>query len=124
MRELGKPAKVDENTLFMIASNTKAMATLLLATEVSEGKFTWDTPVTQVYPSFRLGNAEVTQQVLMKHLVCACTGLPRQDLEWLFEYERATPQGVLDLLGTMQPTTRFGETFQYSNLMASAAGLA
>ena len=58
----------------------------------------------------------------MKHLVCACTGLPRQDLEWLFEYSEATPASALELLGTMQPTSKFGEVFQYSNLMAAAAG--
>jgi CubicO group peptidase (beta-lactamase class C family) len=122
VRELGKPAKVDADTLFMIASNTKALATLLLATQVDQGKFTWETPVTQVYPGFKLGSADTTSRVLMKHLVCACTGLPRQDLEWLFEYRKATPASAMQLLGTMQPTTRFGETFQYSNLMAAAAG--
>jgi len=31
VRELGKPEKVDQNTLFMAASNTKGMTTLLLA---------------------------------------------------------------------------------------------
>ena len=46
VRELGKPAKVDADTLFMIASNTKALTTLLLAKLVDEGKLTWDTPVT------------------------------------------------------------------------------
>lgn len=121
-RELGKQAKVDADTLFMIASNTKALATLLLAKEVDEGKFTWETPVTQVYPQFKLGSAETTSKVLMKHLVCACTGLPRQDMEWLFEYDKASPKSALELLGTMEPTTKFGEAFQYSNLMASAAG--
>ncbi|MBI5537670.1 MAG: beta-lactamase family protein [Deltaproteobacteria bacterium] len=121
-RELGKPAKVDADTLFMIASNTKALATLLLAKEVDEGKFTWETPVTSVYPSFKLGSAETTSKVLMKHLVCACTGLPRQDMEWLFEYDKASPKSAMELLGTMEPTTKFGESFQYSNLMASAAG--
>src|SRR5262249_26297175 len=45
-----------------------------------------------------------------------------QDLEWLFEFRQATPASSLALLGTMQPTSRFGEVFQYSNLMASAAG--
>ena len=46
VRELGKPAKVDGDTLYMIASNTKALTTLLLAKLVDEGKITWDTPVT------------------------------------------------------------------------------
>jgi len=58
----------------------------------------------------------------VKHLICACTGLPRQDLEWIFEFKNATPESSLALLGTMRPTSSFGEVFQYSNLMASAAG--
>lgn len=122
VKEKGKPAKVDPDTLFIAASNTKALATLLLAKLADEGKLAWDQPVTEIHPSFKLGDADTTRQVLVKHLVCACTGLPRQDLEWLFEYERETPESAMRLLGTMQPTSRFGEVFQYSNLMAAAAG--
>jgi CubicO group peptidase (beta-lactamase class C family) len=122
VRELGKPERVDADTLFLVASNTKALTTLLLAREVDQGKFRWDTPVTQIYPAFRLGDANVTKSVQMKHLVCACTGLPRQDMEWLFEYRDATPASGMKLLGTFTPTSKFGEAFQYSNLMASAAG--
>ena len=95
---------------------------MLLAELVDENKLRWDQPVTEVYPSFKLGDAETTQKVLVKHLVCACTGLPRQDLEWLLNYGTATPASSLALLGTMQPTSRFGEVYQYSNLMAAAAG--
>jgi CubicO group peptidase (beta-lactamase class C family) len=122
VKELGKPAKVDENTLFMIASNTKALTTLLLAKLVDEGKLEWDTPVTKVFPSFKLGDAETTTKVLIKHLICACTGLPRQDFEWILEYKNASPKSAMEMLGTFQPTTGFGEVFQYSNLLAAAAG--
>src|SRR5438046_9333240 len=48
--------------------------------------------------------------------------MARQDLEWIFEYEKMTPGSSLSLLGGMQPTSKFGELFQYSNLMAAAAG--
>jgi CubicO group peptidase (beta-lactamase class C family) len=82
----------------------------------------WDQPVTELYPPFRLGDAETTRQVLVKHLVCACTGMPRQDFEWLFNFGGATPLSSLQSLGAMQPTSRFGEIFQYSNLMAAVAG--
>jgi len=122
MRELGKPEKVDADTLFMIASNTKAMTTLMLAREVDEKKFDWDTPVTTLLPTFKLGSPDTTQHVLVKHLICACTGMPRQDLEWLFNSAGATPETIMATLGTMQPTSKFGELFQYSNLMAAAAG--
>jgi CubicO group peptidase (beta-lactamase class C family) len=122
VRELGKTETVDGDTVFMIASNTKALTTLLLARLVAEGKMTWDTPVTTLLPSFKLGDAETTRQVKVRQLICACTGMPRQDLEWLFEYRDVTPEKALVTLGTMQPTSKFGELFQYSNPMAAAAG--
>jgi len=122
VKELGGTAKPNGDTLFMIASNTKALTTLMLAKLVEEHKMNWDTQVTTLYPDFKLGDAATTQSVLVKHLICACTGMPRQDLEWLFEYGKMTPQSSMTLLGTMQPTSKFGELFQYSNLMAAAAG--
>lgn len=122
VRELGRVEAVDADTLFMIASNTKALTTLLLAKLVAQGRLTWETPVTSLLPSFRLGDADTTRRVLVKHLICACTGLPRQDLEWIFEFGGLTPEGALATLGTMQPTSKFGEMFQYSNPMAAAGG--
>jgi CubicO group peptidase (beta-lactamase class C family) len=122
VKELGGTEKPDGDTLFMIASNTKAMTTLLLAKLVDQHRITWDTPVTKLLPSFKLGDAATTQSVLVKHLICACTGMPRQDLEWIFDYGKMTPESTMALLGTMQPTSKFGELFQYSNLMAAAAG--
>jgi CubicO group peptidase (beta-lactamase class C family) len=122
VRELGKPAAIDKDTRFIIASNTKALTTLLLARLVDQGKARWDTPVTELYPDFKLGDADTTKQVELKHLVCACTGLPRQDFEWLFEFAHATPLTELALLANIQPTSKFGEMFQYSNGLAAAAG--
>ena len=122
VRELGKPAKVDGDTKYMIASNTKALATLMLAKLVDQKKIGWDTPATQLLPSFKLGDADTTSRVQVKHLICACTGLPRQDMEWLFQFAGVTPAGVMATLATMQPTTKFGELFQYSNPLAAAAG--
>jgi CubicO group peptidase (beta-lactamase class C family) len=123
VRETGKPQPVDAHTRFMIASNTKGMSTLLLARLVDQGKFSWDEPVTQVYPAFRLGSADTTKQVLMRHLVCACTGVPRKDFEWIFTGTAQTPPSTtFSFLAATEPTSKFGEVFQYSNLMATAAG--
>jgi CubicO group peptidase (beta-lactamase class C family) len=122
VRELDASTPVDADTLYMIASNTKALTTLLLARLVDQNKLTWETPVTSLLPSFRLGDAATTRQVLVKHLICACTGLPRQDFEWLFEFKGMTPERAMTTLGTMQPTSKFGEMFQYSNPLAGAAG--
>ena len=119
-RELGATLPVDANTLFMVASNTKAMTTLMLAKLVDQKKITWDTPVTDLLPWFKLGDPETTQQVRVKHLICACTGLPRQDLE--FDFNAFTPETAVRALATSQPTSKFGELFQYSNLLAAAGG--
>ena len=123
VKELGKPDPVDAHTRFMIASNTKGLSTLLLARLVDQGKLKWDEPVTEAYPAFRLGSDDTTRQVLMKNLVCACTGLPRKDMEWIFNTRKGTPAAsTFTLLAATQPTSKFGEVFQYNNLMASAAG--
>jgi CubicO group peptidase (beta-lactamase class C family) len=121
VRELGKKAPVDEDTLFMVASNTKALTTLMLAKLVAEGKFTWETPITAIDPTFKLGSAETTAGIRLKHLVCACTGTPRNDWN-IFETRGITPKQKLDGLATFAPTNKPGEMFQYSDLLVAAAG--
>ncbi|WP_339771796.1 serine hydrolase domain-containing protein [uncultured Paraglaciecola sp.] len=119
--ETGEP--IDGNTRFIIASNTKGMTTLLLAKLVEMGRIRWDDPVINHYPNFRLGDDKTTQSVLVRHLVCACTGLPRKDFEWVFNNTASTPAiAVFDELAGTQPTSSFGEIYQYNNQMAAAAG--
>jgi len=122
VRELGKPDPVDADTKFMIASLNKGLTTLMLAKLVEAGRLDWETPVASIWPDFKLGDAATTAKVLVKHLVCACTGLPRKDFEWLFTGDTAHAASVLEWLSTVQPTSAFGDLFQYSNLLAGAAG--
>ena len=122
VRDISDSAPVDGDTLYRIASNTKALTTLLLATLVDNGELQWNTPVKRVYPSFKLGDGRTTERVQIEHLLCACTGMPRQDMEWLFQFGDLTAKDVVASLGVMQPTSEFGELFQYSNTMAAAAG--
>jgi CubicO group peptidase (beta-lactamase class C family) len=122
VRELGKPGKIDAKTKFAIMSVSKPLTTLMLAKLVDEKRLTWDTPITQLYPAFALGDASTTSRVLVKHLICACTGMPRRDREWHYEYAKLTAAGVIEMLATMQPTSAFGELFQYTNVLAAAGG--
>ena len=52
VRELGKPEPVDGDTRFMIASNTKALTTRMLAKLVDAGKLDWNARAEDVYPAF------------------------------------------------------------------------
>lgn len=124
VREVGRPERVDADTVFNIASNAKAWTTLMLAKLVEAGRFDWKTSVASIWPEFRLGDAEITRRVQVRHLICACTGMPRQDYEWMLEGDGkySTPASIMQLLSTTKPTSAFGDTFQYSNYMAAAAG--
>lgn len=122
VREKGSDAPITPETLFMIGSTTKSLTTLMMSVLVDEGRFDWDTPVVELMPSFALGDPEATRKLAMKHTVCACTGLPRQDMEFLFEYAGVTPEQRIEAMRSMRPTTGFGETFQYSNPLVAAGG--
>lgn len=74
VKELGKPDPVNAITLFMAASNTKGMTTLLPAKLVDEGKVKWDDSVASAYPRFRLGNAGSTVSVQQHGFWCRRCG--------------------------------------------------
>jgi CubicO group peptidase (beta-lactamase class C family) len=124
VRALGKKDAVTPDTLFMMGSITKSMTTMMEATLVDAGTLRWDTPVTTLLPSFALGDADTTSKLVLWHTACACTGMPRRDMEFIFDYAHVTPEQRIASMKTMSPTTRFGETFQYSNLMVAAGGYA
>ena len=124
VRSLASKQPVTPTTRFMIGSTTKSLTTLLMATLADRGLLTWDTPVTKLLPGFALGDAATTEAVTLRHTVCACTGMPRQDLEFIMEFAGWTAEQRLATMKDMKPTTGFGETFQYSNLMVAAGGYA
>lgn len=122
VRELGKKDAVTPDTLFRVASMSKPLTSLLMARLVDEGKLSWDTPAAQILPSFAVGDPDLTKRIAMKHTVCACTGLPRQDMETVFDGAGKTAEQLVAGLQAMKPTTAFGETFQYSNRLVAAGG--
>src|SRR5262249_4073325 len=122
VRELGKKEAVTPNTLFRIASMTKPLTSLMMATLVDEGKFGWETPDTKILPSFALGDAELTKRLTMKSILCACTGIPYDNVGTVFEFSGVTAEAALAKMKDVKPTTGFGETFQYSNAMIAAGG--
>jgi CubicO group peptidase (beta-lactamase class C family) len=124
VRMLGEGAPITADTRFLIASTTKPMTTLMQAALVDAGTLRWDTPITTLLPDFTLADAALTRELRLWHMSCACTGMPRQDLEGLFEWDGVTAEARLEVMRTMKPTTKLGETFQYSNPMVAAGGYA
>lgn len=122
VRERGKKDPVTPRTRFMIGSVTKSLSTLLIASLVDSGKVKWDTPVKELLPSFETGDAALTDKLTVAHTFCACTGMPRRDLDLVFEYGAHKPEDSFKAFAGVKPTTGLGETFQYSNQMTAIGG--
>src|SRR5262245_23572034 len=75
VRKLGEAAPVDEQTLFGIASNTKAFTAAALAILVDEGKISWDDPVTKHLPGFQMYDPYVTREMTIRDLLTHRSGL-------------------------------------------------
>src|SRR5690606_29252565 len=97
--ESGAPITAD--TYMMIGSITKTMTTLLMAQAVDAGAFAWDTPVVDIDPEFSVADPEITQQITMANLVCACTGVPRRDYELIYNAD-LTADDILSQLHTFE----------------------
>jgi CubicO group peptidase (beta-lactamase class C family) len=124
VRSLDRPEPVTLQTRFMIGSVTKALTTFLMARLVDQKRLSWSTPVVDLLKGFALADPEITQRLQMRHTASASTGMPRQDYEFIFRYSGVTPEERMAQMKAMRPTTGFGETFQYSNLLVAAGGYA
>ena len=122
VREFGKSDPVTPETLMMVGSVTKSMTTMLMATLVDDGLMDWDTPVIDVLPTFALADPELTKEITVRNLVCACTGVPRRDFEVFMNYDDLSAEDIVESLASFELFTDFGEAFQYSNQMVATGG--
>lgn len=122
VRDLDTQEPVAPETRMMIGSTTKSMTTMHMAQLVDAGIMDWDTPVVDVLPTFEVADPQVTQEITMRNMVCACTGVPRRDFEWLFNASHLSAEDIIGSLADFEFFTDFGEAFQYSNQMVAAAG--
>lgn len=122
VRELGQDQPMTVDTHMMIGSSGKSLTTTMMATLVDDGLMDWNTPAVSILPQFQMADPEMTQQITMRNLVCACTGVPRRDFEFAFNADELTAEDVVESLSTFQVFTDFGEAFQYSNQMVATGG--
>ena len=122
VRALGKRDPVTPSTLFRVASITKPLTSLMIAALVTEGRFDWDTHVTDLYPGFAVGDADLTKKMTIRNTLCACTGIPYDNLGTDFEYAGVSAEKWFERMKVLAPTRGFGEALQESTPMIAAAG--
>jgi len=119
VRELGKPARADADTLFDIGSNTKAFTAAALGTLVAAGKLRWEDPVIRYVPAFRLESPYVTQKITLRDLLSHRTGYCDPFAMWYFSDD--TTGNIIARLQFQKPSYGFRAHFCYNNTMYMVA---
>lgn len=113
---------VNENTLFMIGSSTKSMTSWVAASLVDDGLFTWDTPISDLLPTFTLVEPDQADVLAVRHFFNMASGLPRYDLSMFLKMR--TPDELLGEVATIPVVAEPGEAFNYNNQMVGLGGFA
>jgi len=122
LREVEHPGRVDEHTLFAIASNTKAYTSASIGLLVQEGRLGWDDPVTKYLPFFRLYDPHATEMLTVRDLLCHRCGLGTYAGD-LLQFSLYSPREVLERVRYIPPAYPFRAGYGYCNLMFIAAGM-
>jgi CubicO group peptidase (beta-lactamase class C family) len=124
VRSIATGEKTDEHTLFAIASNTKAFTAAALGILVDEGEISWDTRVTDIIPEFRLYNAYVTEDFIIKDLLThrSGMGLGAGDLMSWPDSADFTTAEIIHNLRYLKQTSPFRTRYDYDNLLYIVAG--
>lgn len=121
-RMLGEEARVDEHTLFGVASTTKAMTAAALSMLVDEGRLTWDTPIVDIMPEFQLSDSWVTSQVTVRDLLAHRVGVGRMTGNRI-QYMTHRPRSeIIYRMRFHEFEQPFRRGMVYSNVMYSVAG--
>lgn len=124
VRSVKTKAAVNENTLFGVASNTKAFTTSALAQLVDQGKLDWDTKVNDILPEFKLYDAYVTNEFTVRDLIThrSGLGLGAGDLMVFPASNTTTMKEMIHNLRYLKPVSSFRSKYDYDNLLYIVAG--
>ncbi|MDQ6684769.1 MAG: serine hydrolase [Pseudomonadota bacterium] len=118
VRTLGSPEPVDGQTLFEMASNSKAFTTVLLAMLVDEGKLAWDDPVIKHLPDFQMFDPYVTREMTVRDLLVhrSGLGLGAGDLLW-WPTTSFSADEIIERLRHVRPASGFRSGYAYDNVL-------
>jgi len=123
VRREGDPGRVDADTLFGIASNSKAFTCAALSQLVERHALSWDDPVIRHLPGFRMFDPWVTRQITVRDLVTHRSGLGTGagDLMWWPSTDLSRAE-IVSGIAELRPSTSFRSTYAYNNVLYVAAG--
>lgn len=124
VRSLNTRQPVDENTLFGIASNSKAFTAAALGMLKEEGKLSWDSKVTDFIPGFKMYDPYVTAEFTIRDLLThrSGLGLGAGDLMFWPDENNFTKADIIHNLRYLKPVSSFRSKYDYDNLLYIVAG--
>ena len=122
VKELGTDNKVDENTLFMIGSNTKAFTATALAILDAEKKLSLDDKVVKWLPDFKLYDPWVTKEVIIRDLLCHRLGFETFQGDFMFFDSDLSTAEMREKFGRLKPLYSFRSRWGYTNAAFMTAG--
>lgn len=120
--EKGKPEKPDSNTLYAIASNSKAFTSAIIGMLVQEGKLDWDDRVRQHLPGFTLYDYWVSEHATIRDLLSHRIGLGTFSGDVLWYKSELPARELIKRYRHVPQDYDFRAGYGYSNLMFIAAG--
>jgi CubicO group peptidase (beta-lactamase class C family) len=124
VRSLNTQQKMDENTLFGIASNSKAFTAAALGILMDEGKIKLDDKVRDYIPEFKLYSPYVTEEFTIRDLLThrSGLGLGAGDLMFFPDSSDFVLKDILYNLRFLKPVSGFRTKYDYDNNLYIVAG--
>jgi CubicO group peptidase (beta-lactamase class C family) len=120
-RNVNERHPVTPDTLFAIGSATKAFTAMTVMMTADEKKLNLSDAPRKYLPYFHLQDPDADSRITISDLLSHRSGLNRTDLAWYTG--KLKPAEIIRVAGDAKPTAKFGEKFQYQNVMFLAAGL-
>lgn len=122
VKEMGTPDKVDEHTLFMIGSNSKAFTATALAMIESDKKLSLDDKVQKWLPDFRLYDPWVAKEANIRDLLCHRLGFETFQGDFMFFDSDLSTAQMREKMAKLKPMYSFRSKWGYTNSAFMTAG--
>ena len=115
LRAVGTPDSVNVNTVFRVGSLSKGFAGVLSGILVSQGLLSWNEPVQQLVPEFKLRDRAQSGRIQLWHLLSHTTGLPYHAYTHLLEQGYNIPTLMQKRFPLVPLAWKEGEAYSYQN---------
>lgn len=122
VKEMNGADKVDENTLFMIGSNSKAFTATAIAMLDAEKKISLDDKVTKWIPQFKLNNKAAGEQAIVRDLLCHRIGFQTFQGDFTYWTSNLTRNEVIEKMSHIKAEYPFRTKWGYTNAAFLTAG--